>query len=128
MIHYLENYLTYNVYGLLNMAACVITFSVGLLVYLGERTSPVHKMFFMVTITGAAWLFCYGMIGLVADERNAYFWLSVGYLTGVPFISPFVYIFTCYWAGKPPKRSILIAIFGTALVLGILGSTSTQLL
>ncbi|MCB4757616.1 MAG: hypothetical protein LHV69_11410 [Elusimicrobia bacterium] len=86
-------YLSYNLHGILNLAAALIAILIGLIILTRDWRSPINRSFFYLTVAGFLWVFGYGMMSLVRNLRDAWPWFVVGYL-GVPFISPTVFNFS----------------------------------
>ncbi len=118
MIHnslvFLRSYFDYNLIGVLNFTAFALSISVGLLVLSRNPTSRINRSFFLITLTGGIWLFCFSLLHSVHDTNDGYLWLRLSYLLAVPFISPFVYLFTSYWTDTPPSKKTTWLIFLTA--------------
>src|SRR5262245_44197898 len=67
--------------------------ALGLMVLARERQSRVSGSFFVMTLTGAIWLFSYSMIYCSQTEPAALAWSAVGHI-GIVFIPPSVFHFT----------------------------------
>ncbi|OVE77223.1 hypothetical protein BVX98_03270, partial [bacterium F11] len=119
MLQSLTNYFQYNIQGLINFGAGSLSLSVGLLVLLNDFKSKLHRSFFLISLTGSIWLLTYSMIYMVQDTAHAYFWLGVGYLTGVSFISPSVYLFSVRWTHQRIKPWLIPFSYITGLILGL---------
>jgi len=110
----------YSLHGLLSLGATILSISVGGLALSKEPKSGVHRAFFLITLTGAIWLFQYAMFHLMVNEKQAYLWLGIGYLLGIPYISPSVYLFSVRWTNRYEQQKKSVAIgYGLAIIFGI---------
>jgi signal transduction histidine kinase len=116
----MNHYFQHNLSGLLTLASSVISLSVGLLVLSRDWRSPLQRSFFLITATGALWLFAIAMVQIVRNAENAFLWISVNYAIAVPYISPSVYLFSLYWAGKSQNLKVARLGFAFATLLGCL--------
>jgi len=67
--------------------------ALGLMVLVRERHSRVSVSFFVMTLTGAIWLFSYSLVYCAQTEGAALAWSVIGHI-GIIFIPPAVYHFT----------------------------------
>jgi signal transduction histidine kinase len=101
-------YFRYDLFGLVYVAAGFFNMSLGFVVLFRDRNDPVNRSFFYVSTVAFIWSVSIGMISLTARTEDSWFWLSMQYFFGVPFISPTVYLFSSRWVKKDNKVAITI--------------------
>ncbi len=104
LIGTISSYYDFNLHGVLSLVAGTLCFLAGLTVFLRDPKSKVNRSLFAFTSTAALWTLCWGMISLSRREETGLLWLSIGYLTSVPFISPSLYLFSVRWLGQRNKK------------------------
>jgi len=115
----LQNYLRFNVHGLLYLMAGTATLSTGLFVITRDPKSKTHQSFSLFTLSSSIWIMCFGMIILVRDIQNAPFWLSLSYVLGISFIPVFTYLFSVYLTEKKPNKPFIYLCFLWATLISI---------
>lgn len=109
MIQQTFNYFHFNLHGLLGLGAAVFTISVGITALLNDSSSKLNKSFFYITVVSAMWVTCYGMESLVVNAQDTYLFQSLGYLFGVPFLSPAVLLFSMLLINRVNRQLVIIS-------------------
>jgi diguanylate cyclase (GGDEF)-like protein/PAS domain S-box-containing protein len=69
-----------NALSALNLATAVVITYLGVFVVVRDRYSPVSRAFFVMTLTGSVWLFCFAFLYGSPDETVGLRWAKVAYL------------------------------------------------
>jgi PAS domain S-box-containing protein len=83
----------FNALSVLNLITTAVIVYLGVLVLVRERYSPVSRAFFVMTLTGGIWLFCFSLLYGSPNEAIAFHWAKAAYL-GVALNPAAIYHFT----------------------------------
>ncbi len=108
--NFIAQHFQYTFKGVLTLGAAFINLLIGALIFIREPTSKTNRYFFLLAFSSTMWLFFYALLQLASTEHDAYHYLSLAYLCGVPFIAPAIYFFSVAWTkheSKPYQRRII---------------------
>jgi len=96
----------FNPYSLPNLISGILIMAESVFVFLQNRKSGVNISFSLATFSAGMWLtgiaFQYSSI----DQSVALIWCRYYCWFGIIFITPYVYLFSCMWAGVPLRKNL----------------------
>ena len=101
----------YRLAGVGSLASALSALCLGLVVWMHDRKSKTNRAFFLITLTGAIWLFTFGWVLMSRSDATALFWFRMDYGLAVPFISPCVYLFAVRLRGEDARRAYVPHMF-----------------
>jgi signal transduction histidine kinase len=113
----LAQHFQYTLKGTLTLVAAGINFLIGILILTREPHSKTNRSFFFLAYSTTMWLFFYALLQLASNEQDAYLYLGLAYLLGIPFISPAGYFFSQAWTKKKTSALAKWVIWGSAVTI-----------